>query len=190
MRNCSGWAADDSLCRDEVLVPQVRRMLPDRAGRGAGRQLRGAVAEPAQPGTGGPGSPAVRVVQRRSAAGHAARDGTVLRRRAAGGPEPPGLPGRRLHVREPGPGRALRDRRRAGRRIPAGQPERWPPAGYLNPRQHPDADLEPHAHLAGETRQVDHGEHPGHAAAAAAGQRAAAGGDAEGVAAGQRARTD
>ena len=42
------------------------------------------------------------------------------------------------------------------------------------PGQHPDRDVLRHAHLAGDPRQVGPRELPGHAAAAAAGQRAVA----------------
>ena len=55
---------------------------------------------------------------------HAPRDGAVLRRRDARGPQHPGLPRRRLHVPQRAAGAALRHRRRRGRRVSAGVAER------------------------------------------------------------------
>ena len=87
----------------------------------------------------------------------------------AGGPQRARLPRRRLHLRQRATGPALRH----PGRVRARQFRRVTLAGHAARRradagQRPDGHVEPDPDLAGEARQVDPGEHPRHAAAAAA----------------------
>ena len=84
------------------------------------------------------------------------------------GPQRAGVPRRGLHVRQRTPGAALRHPRRQGRRVSPGLAGRYAAGRRADAGEHPDGDVQPDSHVAGEARQVDPGEHPGHTAVAAA----------------------
>ena len=68
---------------------------------------------------------------------------------------------------------ALRDPERLRQPLPAGDAARRRAQGPARQGQHPDGHVARRSHVAGAARQVDSREHPRHAAAAAAGRRAA-----------------
>ena len=143
---------------------QVRRYARRPAlARAADRQLRRAVAVPAQPAHGSAQRGAVPDVRRQPPGSVPPRDGAVLRQPGARGPQRPlELLAGRLHVpQRPGsPGTTgFRACTAANYRRVRYPDERR--AGTAGPRQHPDRDVAPQPHLAGRARQVAAGEPAG-----------------------------
>ena len=83
----------------------------------------------------------------------------------------------RLHVRQRAAGAALRHPERLRQPLPPRDARRSEPARAARPGQHPDGHVLCQPDVAGAARQVAAREHPRHAAAAAAAERARADGD-------------
>ena len=170
---------------------QVRRMLADPRAEALVDQLRQPVAVSPQSRRGRARPAAVSRFRRQPAAGIPPGDRAVLREHRPGGPQRARSARRRLHVPERTAGQALRRFRTSTATGSGGLPaERQPAPRAAGPRQHPDGDVAFHAHLAGAARQMDSRKHPRHAAAAAAGERAAAGGKRPGRRGADDARAD
>ena len=114
--------------------------------------------------------------RRQPASGVLARGGALLREHRARGPQRARPDDRRLHVRQRTARAALRHPERVRQPVPARDVDRRGAQGAARQGRDPDGDVARHAHLTGRARQVDPGQHPQRAAAAAAGQRAAAAG--------------
>ena len=161
------------LRRAGVLERQVRRMLADPRAEALVTNFAGPVAVPAQPRGAPAGLAPVSRVRRQPAPGLPPRNRTAVcqrgERRSAG----PGAADGRLHVPERAAGAALRHPRRLRRPVPAGQPWRRQPARRAaRARQHPDRHVVREPDVAGAARQVGARQPAGHAAAAAAAERA------------------
>ena len=88
-----------------------------------------------------------------------------------------GAADRRLHVRQRAARQVLRRAGRLRQRVPPRPDPRRAPPRPARTGEHPDRDVVLRPHLTGRPRQVDSRERPGHAAAAAAAQRAGAQGE-------------
>ena len=108
-------------------------------------------------------------LRREPRAGHAPRDGAVLRRPGAGEPQPAGsLPGR-LHLRRRAAGAPLRDPRRGRPPLPARGLSRRHAPRHPGPRQRARPHVARQPHVAGAAREVGDGgaaRHPATPAAA------------------------
>ena len=173
--SCSTLAAKGRLRAPGVLDQQVRRMLADATVAGARRQLRRAVALPAQPARADSELERVPRLRRQPPSGIPARIGALLRQHRPRGPERRRSADGELHVRERAPGASTTASRTCTAASSAAS--RWPirnRMGLLGQGSGADDDIARGPDVSGSSRQVDSGEHPRHAAAAAARQRAAA----------------
>ena len=122
-----------------------------------------------------PGPAPVPRLRRQPAAGLPPGDGAPVRERRARGSQRARPARVGPHVPERAPGQALRHPARLRQPLPARRARRRQRAGRpAPPGEHPDRDLLRDPHVARDPRQVDPREHPRHAAAAAAGERAGA----------------
>ena len=99
-------------------------------------------------------------------------DGAVLREHHARRPQRPRSDQRRLHVRERAAGAALRHPERLRQPLPPRDADERRAPRPARPGQHADGDVVSEPHVAGAARQVHPREHPRHAAAGAAAERA------------------
>src|SRR6185436_627597 len=146
------------------------------ASRSAGGELRGPVAEPARPRRHLAAAAHLPGLRRSAAPGDAPRSGAPVRLDRPRRPQHRRAVERRLHLRERAAGQTLRHPQHHGQSVPESdaRPRYGRAQGAARqgrvPRHHGKAG----AHVAGDARQVDHGQRARHEPAEPAARRAAA----------------
>ena len=152
-------------------------MLADPRSDALVEQFRRAVAAAAQPRREAARRAAVSRLRREPAPGLPARDRALFRQHHPRGSKRSQPADGRLHVRQRTSGQALRHPERQGQPLQARRVHRRPPSRAARSRQRAARDVARHPDLSGASRQVDSDQHPRHAAARSAGQRAAVEGE-------------